>query len=88
VRWLEADPVSRQRWRERLQRARVMAAELALTRQIQNHPHLSRDEVNAIANKEVRLLRQHAPDKLAALLNAIPSRMDAQRPLWIDRSLC
>lgn len=84
VRWLEADPISRQKWRERLQCARVMEAEQALTQQIQSHPHLSRDEVNAIANKEVRLLRQHAPERLAALLGAIPSKMDAQRPLWIE----
>lgn len=87
VRWLEADATARQTWRKRLQDNRVDSAEKTLTHAIRGSPLPSRADINKIASKEVRLLRRHAPDRLAALLQAIPSEGDPQRPLWLHLPL-
>lgn len=87
VRWLEADPIARATWRERLQQARIKAAELTLTQLIDNNPKPSRQEINKVASKEIRLMRHRAPQLLESLLRAAPSDSDAQRPLWPDTSL-
>ncbi len=87
VRWLEADATSRQTWRKRLQDNRVETAEKTLTHAIRSSSLPSRADLNRVASKEVRLLRRHAPDRLAALLHAIPSESDPQRPLWLHLPL-
>lgn len=87
VRWLEANPSARHNWRERLQQARIIAAEQTLTQLIWSNPRPTRTEINKLASKEVRLLRHHALQRLESLLNAVPSGADAQRPLWLDLPL-
>jgi hypothetical protein len=87
VRWLEADATARQTWRKRLQDNRVDTAEKTLTHAIRGSPLPSRVDINKVASKEVRLLRRHAPDRLAALLQAIPSEGDPQKPLWLHLPL-
>lgn len=87
VRWLEADPIARATWRKRLQQARITAAQQAITQLICNSPAPSRREISREASKEVRLLRHRAPQLLDALLNAVPSDSDAQRPLWLELPL-
>ncbi len=82
VRWLEADPESRRIWRARLQQGRIEAAVSSLVQHIRSLPTVSRDELNTIANKEISLLRRHAPHRLVDLLRAVPSRMDAQKALF------
>lgn len=82
VRWLEADPACRQIWRERLKNHSVDSAEQTLTSLIRNTSPESIADLKNAAGKEFRLLRRHAPDRLTALLLAIPSERYAQRKLW------
>lgn len=87
VRWLGAHPIARKNWRERLQHAKIVAAEQTLTQLMKSKPQPRRSEINRVASKEIRFLRQHALERLESLLNAVPSGADVQRPLWLDLPL-
>lgn len=85
VRWLEASPDARAAWRQRLQSLRLERAEADIRQFILQHPGTCRQELSEKVGAAMRLLRQHAPDILAQLLAAVPSRLDVQRSLFHEQ---
>ncbi|MGE5452185.1 MAG: hypothetical protein ACM3VZ_10135 [Acidobacteriota bacterium] len=82
VRWLEASPDAREAWRNRLQTLRIAEAENQIRQCLQQRPEISRQEVNKVLGRAIRLMRQHVPDQLNQILAAVPARLDVQRSLF------
>lgn len=74
VRWLEADPETRARWRQRLQRERVENALRRLLDSVLLDPSIS--SAASLSSADLRLLKSHAPQEY----EAITSRLASFRP--------
>jgi hypothetical protein len=85
VRWLEAFPEARATWRRRRLAMAIDDAELKVRRHLEQRRGMSRQELNEVAISSLRLMRQHAPERLEQILAGLPSRLDVQRSLFAKR---
>jgi hypothetical protein len=82
VRWLEADPEMRARWRQRLQRERVENALQRLISSFLRNPSIS--SAAALSSADLRLLKSHAPREYEAITSRLASFRPRQRSLPLD----
>lgn len=74
VRWLEADPETRARWRQRLQKERIDKAFKSIAEALSLEPSIS--SAASLSSADLRLLKSHAPQEY----EAITSRLASFRP--------
>jgi hypothetical protein len=82
VRWLEADPEMRARWRQRLQKERVENALQRLISSFLRNPSIS--SAAALSSADLRLLKSHAPREYEAITSRLASFRPRQRSLPLD----
>jgi hypothetical protein len=82
VHWLETDVDLRQDWREYLRLGRQAECEAVFRNAIKHVPDLGRQYLEKNHNAEMKWLREHAPQKLLAMLRSLPQRGAVQRTLF------
>lgn len=83
VRWLEQDPLLRLHWRQRLKFGRQQQHVDRIRMKATTSPFITRRDLEADCEADIRWLREHAPSLLQALLKSVPSRASAQRNLFL-----
>lgn len=82
VRWLEADPEMRARWRQRLQKERIENALQRLIDSVLRDPSIS--SAASLSSADLRLLKSHAPREYEAITLRLASFRPRQGSLPFD----
>jgi hypothetical protein len=78
IRWLEGDPRLRQDWKARLRQGKEIECAEHIKRYAKESNFIERVDIENKCSAEVRWLREHAPQRLTALLNSVPNRSSKQ----------
>lgn len=78
IRWLEGDPRLRQDWKARLRQGKENECAEHIKRYAKESNFIGRVDIENNCSAEVRWLREHAPQRLTALLNSVPNRSSKQ----------
>lgn len=87
VRWLESDPSLRHEWRQLLREGKQLECESILRAAVLKDKQISLAVLEQQCGAAYRWMRDHAPQKLRAMLQSIPARLAAQ-PTLFDSSSC
>nr|WP_315227997.1 TniQ family protein [uncultured Albidiferax sp.] len=82
VRWLEGDPALREDWRAHLKEGKQASCEAAIRKAVLGNIGIGRASLETICEAEIRWMREHAPQKLQAMLRSLPARLAVQPTLF------
>lgn len=85
IRWLELDPSLRHEWRLLLRDGKQLECESILRAAVLNDLQISRTVLERQCCAAYRWMREHAPQKLHAMLQSIPARLALQSTLFDTR---
>lgn len=81
IRWLENDPALRKAWRRRLKDGKQASCEAVIQDALLSNIGIGRASLEKICEAEIRWMREHAPQKLHAMLKSMPARLAKQQML-------
>jgi hypothetical protein len=82
VRWLEADPQLRQKWRQRLRDGRQRQCVEVIRQYLTDHPGAQRLDIEIECAGELKWLREHAPSLARDLYKSMTGRLLMQPSLF------